>query len=252
MTSEAFSRLTDDQKRAYIQEIAVKIAPKIRNFEYVHQTDIFYSMSDETTVDLALPSGTLWATCNIGASSPDEPGLYFQWGDISGYTSSQVGSSKVFDFITYKHCNGDAHKLTKYCHSNQTDFWDGSGEPDNKLILDQEDDVAYVTLGEGWSIPSEEQFSELINNTTHSWDTSRSGMTFTANGEELFLFGAGSVYNTSSVGYYGSLGYYWSRSLNKNDDAYFALALTFDDGEPFNNPYNYRSDGLSVRPVRNP
>ena len=248
MTSEAFFRLTDDQKRAYIQEIAVKIVPKIRNFEYVHPTDIFYSMPDETTVDLALPSGTLWAKCNIGATTPYEAGKYFQWGDVNGYTGSQVGGSKIFNWANYKYANGAADKLTKYCPSSKTDYWDGSGAPDNKLILDQEDDAAFFGLNSDWQMPTKEQFNELLNYTTHSWDASRSGFTFIANGEELFLFGAGFA-NGSSVGNYGGRGYYWSRSLNESNPSN-AWRLYFGNDGACSVNGSYRCYGFSVRPVR--
>ena len=52
-------------------------------------------------VDLGLPSGTLWATCNVGASKPSDAGLYFQWGDTQGYTADQIGTgSEKKEFST--------------------------------------------------------------------------------------------------------------------------------------------------------
>ena len=199
-------------------------------------------------IDLGLPSGTLWAKCNLGASSPDEPGLYFQWGDISGYTYSQVGNSKVFNWANYKYCNGDYNKLTKYCPSSKTDYWDGSGEPDNKLILDQEDDAVVAMKGNEWVMPTSAQFAELVNNTTHYWDADRGGMVFAANGEELFLFGAGYAYN-SSVGYCGSGGGYWSRSLCEGNPRN-AWSLDFYGDGTCNVDYGSRYSGGSVRPVK--
>ena len=60
-------------------------------------------------VDFGLPSGTLWATCNVGASKPSDTGLYFQWGDTKGYTAEQVGKDKQFDWDDYKDDLYDNH-----------------------------------------------------------------------------------------------------------------------------------------------
>lgn len=139
-------------------------------------------------VDLGLPSGTLWATYNIGASSPDEPGSYFQWGDISGYTSE-----------------------------------------------------------EDWTIPTNAQFTELLNNTTYSWDSSRSGMTFTANGKELFLFGAGYIRaGGSNNPAYGMNGRYWSCT---SYDSNYAWGLRFSSAMSMVDMVD-KTFGISVRPVR--
>ena len=104
-------------------------------------------------VDLGLPSGNLWAKCNIGATTEDEAGLYFQWGDINGYTKEQVGKDKQFasDFSDYKF--GTRNNLTKY---NTTD---------GKVVLDLEDDAAHVILGEGWRMPTKDDFVELCQQT---------------------------------------------------------------------------------------
>ena len=85
-------------------------------------------------VDLGLPSGTLWATCNVGATAPEEYGDYFAWGETTGYNSGKT----TFNWSTYKYCNGDYDKLTKYCNKSS------SGTVDNKTTLDPEDDVAHV------------------------------------------------------------------------------------------------------------
>ena len=87
-------------------------------------------------VDLALPSGTLWSTCNVGASKPSDYGLYFAWGDTQGYTSDQVGNGdgkKKFspDYSDYKW--GTYQNFTKYTVS--------------AAILELEDDAAHVHMG---------------------------------------------------------------------------------------------------------
>ena len=115
-------------------------------------------------VDLALPSGTLWSTCNVGASKPSDYGLYFAWGDTQGYTSDQVGNGdgkKKFspDYSDYKW--GTYQNFTKYTVS--------------AAILELEDDAAHVHMGGDWHMPTPQQISELLNNTTNTW-TSQNGV----------------------------------------------------------------------------
>ena len=84
-------------------------------------------------VDLGLPSGTLWATCNVGATSPEQAGLYFAWGETVGYTAEQVKSGeRVFDKVSYK-----ARDILK------------------NLTLEQ--DVAHVNLGGNWRMPTQKE-----------------------------------------------------------------------------------------------
>lgn len=106
-------------------------------------------------IDLGLSSGTLWADRNIGAKSPEDAGLYFQWGDTQGYTDKQCGTGegqKAFVWNDYKH--GVFKRITKY---NKTD---------NKTELDPEDDAATVNMGTKYSMPTKEQFIELFKETT--------------------------------------------------------------------------------------
>lgn len=108
-------------------------------------------------VDLGLPSGNLWAKCNIGASSEEEAGLYFQWGDTQGYTAEQVGSEegqKAFSWADYKFSiDGISNKFSKYNAS------------DNKTVLDPEDDAAHVNMGGNWRMPIKNELIELCLNT---------------------------------------------------------------------------------------
>lgn len=107
-------------------------------------------------IDLGLPSGTLWADRNIGADSPEDTGLYFQWGDTQGYTAGQCGTGKeqkAFDWNNYKYGTSRSN-LAKY---NTTD---------GKTQLDPEDDAAKVNMGSKYSMPTKGQFIELFSNTT--------------------------------------------------------------------------------------
>ena len=111
-------------------------------------------------VDLGLPSGTLWAKCNIGAEKETDYGLYFQWGDVVGYKDASSGKS--FSWSDYKYCNGSSTTLTKYNNSSSY------GTVDNLNILEPSDDAATVNMGGSWRIPSNWEYQELIDNTTNT------------------------------------------------------------------------------------
>ena len=108
-------------------------------------------------VDLGLPSGLLWATKNIGAETPEDAGLYFQWGDTQGYTAEQVGNGeglKAFSWADYKwSIDGSSSNFSKYNKS------------DGKVVLDTEDDAAHVNMGGNWRMPTLEEYKELCFNT---------------------------------------------------------------------------------------
>lgn len=203
-------------------------------------------------VDLGLPSGTLWATCNIGAYSPEEYGDYFAWGETDGLYSGKTN----FDWTTYKWTVDQFHGYTKYCTESDKGY---NGFTDNKTELDPEDDAAYMNWGSNWRMPSKEQYRELYdNNYTTSEKTSLNGIyglkiRSNINGNYIFLPAARSYSGKNLipviVDYYK--GYYWSRTLEPGglfDAAYF----TFDDNIIAVGHGNYtRYNGQSVRPVRN-
>ena len=195
-------------------------------------------------VDLGLPSGTLWATCNIGATSPEEYGNYFAWGETKPYDKN---GKTTFSWSTYKWCNGSDNTQTKYNTSSSY------GTVDNKTELDLEDDAAYVNWGKQWRMPSLEQFWELINSsyTTTTW-TTQNGVygrliTSKTNGNSLFLPAAGYRVDTSLY-LAGSRGDYWSRTLYAGDPD-SARRLHFYSSDIYAGDYG-RFFGLSVRPVR--
>ena len=117
-------------------------------------------------VDLELPSGTLWAKCNVGASSETNAGLYFAWGETQGYAASQVGTGegqKKFSWNDYKY--GSSSNLTKY---NATD---------GKTVLDAEDDAAHVNMGGDWHMPNKTQCEELFKETKNGFVTNAGAFT---------------------------------------------------------------------------
>lgn len=191
-------------------------------------------------VDLGLPSGLLWATCNVGANSPEEYGDYFAWGETEGYNSGK----NYYDWSTYKWCNGTYTSMTKYC----TDSYYGS--VDNKTVLKLADDAARANWGGSWRMPTREEQDELRNNCTWTWTTQNgvNGCKVTGpNGNSIFLPAAGDRLN-SSLDDAGSYGYYWSSSLS-TDNSSSAYSLGFHSDLVFWS-YGYRLYGLSVRPVR--
>lgn len=197
-------------------------------------------------VDLGLPSGTLWATYNVGGSSPEDYGDCFAWGETSGYNSGKTD----FSLSTYKFNN--EWGLTKYC--SDSDF-NGKRFTDTLTELELEDDAAYVNWGSNWRMPTIDQFNELINseNTTTEWTTQNGvygrKITSKTNGNSLFLPAAGAR-NETFLSDAGSGGYYWSRTLITSYpiSAYY---LYFNSGNIGTNDYYfYRNHGGSVRPVR--
>ena len=191
-------------------------------------------------VDLGLPSGTLWATCNIGADSPEDYGDYFAWGETEGYNSGKTS----FSWGTYKYCNGSYNTLTKYCSNSSY------GMGDNKTELELSDDAAYVNWGSDWRMPSKTQQDELRTECTWTWTTksSKNGYEVVGpNGNSLFLPAAGCRIDTSlsNVGSYGS---YWSRTLGTSYPLN-AYNLYFNSGSVDWGSGN-RYFGRSVRPVR--
>ena len=194
--------------------------------------------------------GLKWATMNVGANSVTDTGLYFQWGDTSGYTASQVGSGsgqKYFGWTDYKYGNGTtspgATGMTKY---NSTD---------SKTVLEVADDAAQANWGGSWRMPTVDEFVALGNAVTTAWTADYqgsgvAGMTCTDKNDSskvLFFPAAGSC-GDGSVGYVGSLGSYWSGSLYSSNvqDAYI---LGFFNGDVNWQVYNGRCYGFAVRGV---
>jgi hypothetical protein len=184
-------------------------------------------------IDLGL--SVKWATCNVGASKPEEYGDYFAWGEIE--------PKEVYDWSTYKWCNGSYNNLTKYCTDAQFSTVDG------KKQLELSDDAARANWGGSWRMPTKEEQRELINNCTWTWTTQNGvngcKVTSNKNGKSIFLPAAG-VCIGSSIYDAGSGGNYWSSSLPGDPTAASNFTLNFfgvigDCGD--------RTCGESVRPV---
>jgi hypothetical protein len=185
-------------------------------------------------VDLGL--SVKWATCNVGATKPEEYGGYYAWGETE--------EKSCYDWDTYIYCNGSENTMVKYCIDN------AYGEFDKKITLDQKDDVAHVKWGGGWRIPTETDETELRKRCTWEWITLNGvngyKVTSTINGNSIFLPAAGCRVGLD-VDNSGLCGYYWSNSLRR-DYCSYAYLLFFCNGN-YNSHNYYRCSGRSVRPV---
>ena len=193
-------------------------------------------------VDLGLPSGTLWATTNIGADFPEEYGEYFAWGETEPKSD--------YSWETYKWCEGTGTTLTKYC----TD--EAYGQVDSLRTLDMEDDVAYVMWGPDWRMPTDDELYELRSDAglvTLDFDASVNGvggvrLTSKANGNSIFLPYAGYKVGSDVVGkgFYATIRNSFLRDGDPPQMSGFRWwrhnsSLTFD---------GTRCYGTSIRPVR--
>ena len=201
---------------------------------------------DYNLIDLGLPSGTLWMDRNVGASSPEDAGLYFAWGETQGYTADEVGKTKQFSWDDYKYANGAYNKLTKYCNNSS---YGNDGYTDGLTTLETTDDAVLQNVHK-YSMPTKEQLQELIDGTTSTWTSQNgvNGMLFTSktNGNSIFVPAAGNGFNGSMYDV-GSSGGLWSSSLNE-DNTNYAWGLYFYSDNVGLYYYN-RCNGLSVRGV---
>ena len=194
-------------------------------------------------VDLGL--SVKWATCNIGASSPEGFGNYYAWGETE--------SKEDYRLSTYKHAKGSWDTLTKYCQKDKTTFWDGEGEPDGLTTLEPEDDAARVNWGGSWRMPTYDEMKELIDECTWTmtdnyYGTGVAGMVATSNkpgytDKSVFLPAAG---NMSKQEWSGDETLYWSSTLNSTPNS--ARAIGFKTKGIYK-AREFSTDGLPIRPV---
>lgn len=237
-------------------EPAVNTIPKHDNLAIkVHHIE-----NGHEYVDLGLPSGTLWATCNVGATRPEEYGNYIAWGETTekddyGWSAYKYGVGEY---------NGNYSKIAKYNIS------------DSKTTLDLADDAAYINWGDRWRMPTYEQQDEIRNECYWVWTENYKGSnvkgyivykakgaidrgrkiykneilssSYTLYDTHIFLPAAGRRYNGGLYNE-GLCGHYWFLLRDYNDPVY-ARSVFF-------NPYNVltqddlRHVGCTIRPVLN-
>lgn len=189
-------------------------------------------------VDLGLPSGTLWATCNVCAKAPEETGGFYAWGELQ--------TKAEYAWATYKWMENQS--ITKY----KKETFDTTTEP---AELELTDDVAYQLKGSEWRTPSEEQWSELINECTFTATTKNGVKGLLVAGKKnnvsIFLPIGGGYMSGTGHGDEG-MGFYWSRTVNLRNDR-FASCISFIGGANAGGSIQRdmpRAAGANVRPVR--
>lgn len=210
-SKEGLMRLQENDAYKLLKQEIDKFAYKIsaKDFEY----------NGHAYVDLNLPSGTKWATCNVGASTPEKIGDYFAWGE------------------------------TEVCENVDDLEDDNYMYEDNPDILPASADVASVKWGEGWRMPTKEEFEELIDMCTYELTEKlgAKGWLFTGpNGNSIFLpaYETEGASDLGSAGFYGT---YWSSSLNTEEPNcawYLYLSKNNVDISEY-----LRVRGLLIRPV---
>ena len=194
-----------------------------------------YGISLTQEVDLGLPSGTVWAGWNVGASSPEEYGGYYAWGETE--------EKSDYDYDTYKF----------WVDNDGDGYWDYDECANiGSNISGTRYDVTRQKWGGSWRMPTKTEFYELTSKCTWTWYQYKGvkGYKVTGlNGNSIFLPAAGYRSGTS-LDDDGGYGLYWSASLNEDGYGDHAWGLYFGDGDYYSYRYYYRGYGLTVRPVK--
>ena len=214
-----------------VNEMLNRLRPK--KWEKLNQLDKSTSSSDESTeetnefaqaIDLGLPSGTKWASCNVGATKPEEYGELFAWG--------KTETKRTFSDRNYKYSQLPLHEIagSKY-------------------------DVAHVKWGGRWRMPTKAQMDELVEKCEVS-QTSINGVKGVLvkgpTGQSIFLPAAGAqwiTYGEEKCDEKGVYGEYWSSTFYPKDDCPFHLSASLSDGAYINVSIRVTHAGLSIRPV---
>lgn len=182
-------------------------------------------------VDLGLPSGTLWATMNVGASSEKDAGLYFAWGETQGYAASQVGTGegqKAFSWSDYALTEDSGSTMSKYNAS------------DNKTNLELTDDAAHVNWGGDWHMPNRAQCIELFKETKNGFVTNAGAFTQYAwddnNGYSRPTSTTATISNWDTAGYFFFKNSYTSvtDAISAEDYLFVPAAGSCGDGKVVN------------------
>lgn len=188
-------------------------------------------------------NGPYWATCNVGATTPEDFGYFLAWGETEPKTE--------YTWDNYKWCKEyDSKKaivyLTKYCPDSK---WGYEGFTDDKKTLEPEDDAASVNWGGGWRMPTQAEWAELMNDDNCTWkETEQNGVpgdlvTSKKTGNSIFL--------PKNRGVNG--GEYWSSSLYDDTSSMFngvfGWKVEFYPVTYYGLDYGARFSGYGIRPV---
>lgn len=196
-------------------------------------------------VDLGLPSGKKWATCNLGAANAESAGGYYAWGETA--------TKPNYSWSTYTTLgNGTSKKVKKYCATGHTTYWVGDGAPDNILELEKVDDVAYATLHGNWSMPTKADFEELLDTKNYcdwAWQAEGTKGYWVSkkddSSKKIFLPVTG-IYTGASRGSVNE-GFYWSKTL-ATDNSYKAVIMQITSAQHRTVGYDRFYSGV-IRPV---
>lgn len=220
-----------------------------RSPEYIPENTEIVSVD---MVDMGL--SVKWATCNLGASTPEEYGGYYQWAGLEDVTDTSI-------YLDWGNCpyhtgSNNTSGWTKYITSVQVSSEPGTDSPDDKTVLDPSDDVVHVKLGDKWRMPTVEEFEELIDNCQCDWITYKgvNGYKFTSKKvgytDKWIFFPAAGQRSGSDLELVGSYGYYWSSSLRKFLSMRGTVyGIYFHQNDVFKRYICARYYGNSVRPV---
>ncbi len=179
-------------------------------------------------VDLGL--SVKWATCNIGAETAYDAGLYFAWGETSTKT--------YYDWKTYQFGESSTN-MTKY---NATD---------NLTTLEAGDDAATIIWGSDYRMPTQSELEELRDKCDFTWDDTHKGWTAKSKTtNNSIFFPAAGIYDGKTVGSKGESGYYRSSTLLNGTDYNYSASFSFSNNQLTFNQSNFPLYyGCPVRPV---
>lgn len=206
----------------------------------------FFTFTDGP-VDLGLKSGLQWASCNLGATYPEDSGAYYAWAEVS--------PKAEYDWATYAWCVWEKKTfgLTKYCNF---DIWGWEGFTDNLYTIESSDDAATAKLGAGWRTPTAEDWTELnvdcdwqaaTINGTQGWLVRSKANTEDSN-KLIFLPCTGYIDGTEKMD--TDTGVYWSSSVYASS-CFQALGFVFNASSEHDvDSSHIRTHGLTIRPVK--
>lgn len=197
-------------------------------------------------------AGTKWATMNVGASTPTDYGLYFQWGDTSGYTIDQIGSGqgkKYFSGSDYKYSSGGMIETSMVKYNTS----------DNLTTLEDSDDGAKAYWGNDWRIPTKDEYDALLNATTTAWTSNYQGsgvsgyvLTDKTDSTKKLFFPAAGEANQGVNNLVGSFGEYWSKTRYTQCNLAWILETSYSSvfGRYTKVDNGNRVYGMPIRPVK--
>ena len=231
---------TDDNE--YVKSTSKSILIERNKLSQMAPFEVHFDQSGMDSVDLGL--SVKWATANLGASSPEEAGDYFAWGETA--------AKNEYTWSTYQWCNGTYSTLTKYCFTSSRGF---NGFTDGKKSLDLDDDAARSVLGGSWRLPTDKEILELADSNNCEWTWTEVNhvkgyrVTSKINGKSIFLPASGRYYRTNGLEKVGTDGYYWSSELNGTNTTQGYCLHFNSDATSITHYGSERSSGHVIRAV---